>query len=161
MVSLGHTKLEILNISTSAYVVQNECLKMSLIRVRYRESNHITGLDRHCGFQEVEAPRFQDIRHMMLVGLSALRTGRLYTPPPHPKEKFLVLISVWGWVNSRARVRPEGFCQWKILLTPLEIEPATFWLVAQWLKHQRHRVLHINLCTYIFFSWALLQFFKY
>ena len=29
------------------------------------------------GFQEVETPRFQDIRHMKVVRLSALRTGRL------------------------------------------------------------------------------------
>jgi len=32
------------------------------------------------GFQEVKAPRFQDNLHMMLVRLSALRTGRLYPP---------------------------------------------------------------------------------
>ena len=30
------------------------------------------------GFQEVEAPRFQDSRHMKVVRLSAPRTGRLY-----------------------------------------------------------------------------------
>ena len=37
------------------------------------------GLDRPWGFQEVEAPRFQDNRLMKVVKLSALRTGRLYT----------------------------------------------------------------------------------
>jgi hypothetical protein len=40
----------------------------------------ITGLDRPLVFKEVEAPRFQDSRHMKVVRLSALRTGRLYTP---------------------------------------------------------------------------------
>jgi len=35
-------------------------------------------LDRSWGFQEVEAPRFQSNWHMKVVGLSALRTGRLY-----------------------------------------------------------------------------------
>jgi hypothetical protein len=44
------------------------------------ESNPITGLDRPLGFQEVEVPRFIDNRHMKVVRLSALRTGRLYPP---------------------------------------------------------------------------------
>jgi hypothetical protein len=41
--------------------------------------NPIAGRGRPWGFQEVEAPRFQD---MKVVSLSALRTGRLYPPPP-------------------------------------------------------------------------------
>ena len=32
------------------------------------------------GLQEVEAPRFLDNRHLKVVRLSALRTGRLYPP---------------------------------------------------------------------------------
>jgi hypothetical protein len=43
----------------------------------YCKSNPITGLDRPIGFEEVEAAKFQENRHINVVRLSALRTDRL------------------------------------------------------------------------------------
>jgi hypothetical protein len=68
---------------------------------------------------------FQDSRDMN-VATSALRTGRIY-----PQKIALVPISVRGWGDPRAIVRPEELSQRRVLLIPAGIEPVTFWLVAQ------------------------------
>jgi hypothetical protein len=60
---------------------------LSAVLLGRGESNPITGLDRPLGFQEVEAPRFQDTRHMKVVR-SALRTSHLYPPPPPGKYSW-------------------------------------------------------------------------
>jgi hypothetical protein len=56
------------------------------IKVKVKQSHR--GLDRPFGLQEVEAPRFLDNRHMKVVRLSALRTGRLYLPGKNPGTHF-------------------------------------------------------------------------
>ena len=45
------------------------------------------------GFQEVEAPRFQENRHMKVVRLSGLRTGRLYHSGSIPGTHFCLRLS--------------------------------------------------------------------
>ena len=81
-------------------------------------------LDRPWGFQEIEAPIFQDSWQMTVVRLSSLRT-----------KIFLIHICVTDWIDPRAMMRPEACGQWKI-----PIEPATFRLVAQCLNQLRYRL---------------------
>ena len=79
------------------------------------------------GFQEVKAPRFPDNRHIKVVRLSALCTGRL-----NPQEIFLILTTVRGWVDPRAIA--ERITSMKNSTDPSGIESATLKLVAQCLN---------------------------
>ena len=67
---------------------------------------------------------------MMVVRLSALDTGRLYT-----EEMLQVLISVMLCRSQGHGAIGRILCQRKIPMTPAGIEPATFRFVAQHLNH--------------------------
>jgi hypothetical protein len=84
----------------------------------YWWSKSFAGLERPWVFQKVEAPRLQDNRHMKVVRLSDLGTGRLC-----PQEIFLVLISFRRLANIGATVRLEGIYQWKNPMKPSESNP--------------------------------------
>ena len=81
------------------------------------------------GFQEVEAPRFLDNRHMKVVRLSALRRGCLYPLPP-------VTISILISVSAGGRIMSKKKFRWLS-----GIETATLRLVAQYLNQLRNCVL--------------------
>ena len=89
------------------------------------KSNPITALDRLWGFQKVEAPRF----HMKVVR-SALRTGLLR----------LRKYSWYSFLSEAEATAGRIMSIKKNLVTPSEIEPTTFRLIAQCLNQLRHRV---------------------
>jgi hypothetical protein len=82
-----------------------------------------------------------------------------YAPAaPLPSGRFLVLISVRGWIEPRAILRLEWLGQFKNPIT-MEIEPATFRLVAQYLNQVRYRVSPLTKLSMFFLeSWTHFHF---
>ena len=57
---------------------------------------------------------------------------------PLPQDTFLVLISVRGSLDPSFIVRPEGFFQLKIPITPTVYEKANLWIASQCFSQMRH-----------------------
>jgi hypothetical protein len=89
-------------------------------------------------------------RHRMVVRLLASCTGRLYH-----QEILQVLFSVRGWVNPWAIVRPEGLCQWKILMTQSGIFYLFIWHII--ILHNSIHTLTIYFLTWPMYWVCLLQ----
>jgi hypothetical protein len=98
-----------------------------MVKVKVKQSRYRPGVTQTVPGSWVSQISWQ--RHRMVVRLSALRTGRLYS-----QEIHLVLISVRGWVDPKAIVRPEGLSL-KIPVIPSGIEPATCRFVAWCFNH--------------------------
>jgi hypothetical protein len=86
-----------------------------------------TAQDRPWVYHEFEAPTLPEIRHMKLVSLSTLWTGRLYPTVNIPGTHFSYKY------------------QSKIPMTPSGIEHATFWFVAN-CNQLHHRVSLTSSC---------------
>jgi hypothetical protein len=95
--------------------------------------DHLITLDRPLGIQEAEAPRNS-------------RKSAYRLPPAAftPQDISLLLISVRGWVDLGAIVRPVGLGPWQTQMTPSSTEHATIQLVAQCLNRFRHRFPYKN-----------------
>jgi hypothetical protein len=63
--------------------------------------------------------------HFMTTAQDGGKVISLTHLPPLTQEIHLVFVSVRGWVDPRAIVRPEGTCHCKIPMKPSGIEPAT------------------------------------
>jgi len=91
------------------------------------------------------ANRLWDNRHIKVVRLTAPCTSRLC-----PQGNIPGTQCFYG-----ATELLEGVCQWKIPVTPLEIKPATFWLVAQSLPQPTGHRMPLYSSTEYFYQYAL------
>ena len=121
------------------YVGASSAVHFALNVLRLKVKHSLYG---HWGFQEVEAPRFQDSRHMKVVRLSALRTCRLYPPENIPGTHFCWRLSQLQGHSAAGRIMSM-----KSFNDTIGNRTGNFPLVVQCLNQLRHLVTnnHITL----------------
>jgi hypothetical protein len=103
------------------------CVKLHICKKCKRYCYSCNTPWRPIGLWGVEVPTFSLESRLTDGGKVVSLTRR---PPFTPTGRFLVLISVRGWVDPRAIVQLEGLCQLKNPVISSGIEPAMFRLVA-------------------------------
>lgn len=112
------------------FTSSNTCAPLK-VQLSYYRLGQVISIHQSCGF-----PNFWTIR-----------TWRSESCQPYAAAAFTsqeishVLISVRGLVNPRTTVQPEELSEWQIAMTPLEIKPTIFQLVAHCLYQLHHCVL--------------------
>jgi len=127
--------------------------------IRKTQTNPSTGLDRSWGFQKVGSPRFQDSRHIKMVRLSALRTGRLYLPgdisgtycckrlsrPQGHSAAVRIVNKKFQWHDGESNLRPSGL--WRSAPQKYTCTVAILTQQDYWENCITHKICALYFCT--------------
>jgi hypothetical protein len=128
--------LRLLDISTTWLL-----WRVSLHTKKVQQSLYMTGQALQ-GSRRLRFPEFLYSRHTNVARLSAYYVPAAFTP----QEMSLILSSVRSSGESRSIVRPEGFSQWIIRMTPSAVEPAALRHVAVCSKTHTKHTNALNVC---------------